>query len=78
MCISVLFTCLSVHHMHVPMIIGSPGYGITGSYEPLCRFWELSLTPLEEQTVLLTLPAPRPLSSPWFLVSVFCFEIESG
>lgn len=34
--------------------IGSPGTGVTGACEPPCRDLELSLAPLEEQSVPLT------------------------
>lgn len=34
--------------------IGSPGTGVVDSHELLCGSWELNLSPLEEQQVLLT------------------------
>ena len=51
---AVLPTCKSVHHMYAEKGIGSPGTGVTDSYELSCGCWELTLDPLEEQPELLT------------------------
>lgn len=34
--------------------VGSPGTGIAGGYEVPCGCWEVNLSPLEQQPVLLT------------------------
>lgn len=34
--------------------VGSPGTGIAGGYEAPCGCWEVNLSPLEQQPVLLT------------------------
>jgi hypothetical protein len=55
----VLPACIYVYH--VPMwcswrseeSVRSPGPGVTDGYEPPHRSWELNLSPLQEQPVLL-------------------------
>jgi hypothetical protein len=60
MCMSILLLCMCVHHIHVWNLqkqeedIGWPETGVTDSCEPPCEFWELNLSPLEGQSVLLT------------------------
>ena len=41
---------IRVHHVHV-WCHGSPGTGVTDSFELLCRCWELNQGPLEEHLV---------------------------
>ena len=45
-----------VFYLHVCLCKGvqSPGTGATESYELPCGCWDLNLSPLEEQLVLLT------------------------
>ena len=44
--------------------IGFPGTGVTDSFEPPCQCWELNLSPVEGQSVLLI---DEPLLQPLFL-----------
>lgn len=49
----------SVHHIYAWCLwrsedgVRSPWTGITGSYEPHCRWWELNLNPLKEESIFL-------------------------
>jgi hypothetical protein len=60
MAVSVLFTCISMYHMHswYPWRpeegIGFSRTEVTEGYELPCRCWELNLGPLQEQPVLFT------------------------
>jgi hypothetical protein len=67
MCMSVVPTCMQVHHICAwhpwrPEDIRSPGTGVTDGCELLCGCWELKLGPLEEQAVLLTGELSPPIS----------------
>jgi hypothetical protein len=59
MCLSVLSACVHAYHMGtVPTEaregIWSFGTGVTDGCEPPCECWELNLSLLDEQPVLLT------------------------
>ena len=51
--------------------VRTPGTGITDSCEPLCGYWELNLSSLEEHPVLLlTEPPLQPLEKLLLAVGV--------
>ena len=53
LCIGVFAECISVWYLYA-MPIGPPGTKVTEGYEGDCGCWELNLSPLEKQSVLLT------------------------
>lgn len=53
--------------------VGDPGTRVVGGSEPPCQCWELKLSPLEGQPVLLPL---SHLSSPYSLVSMLFLHTQ--
>lgn len=60
MCMGVLFTCMSMHHLHSwclqkpEGVIESPESRVMDSYELLCGGWEFNSGSQQEQPVHLT------------------------
>jgi hypothetical protein len=82
MCMSVLITSMSMDHINVwcpwrsEECIRSPKIGFIYSYKPPCGFWEVNLSLLQEQVLLIAEPSlqtPRNI-----LKCIISLERERG
>jgi hypothetical protein len=72
-----LYGCLSGHHMHVWCLQRSedPATGVANSCEPPCGCWELNLSPLKEQPVIVTAEPSQPHLFLFLMVRVTFLEL---
>lgn len=67
-----LFSCALVFEVHICLYedVGSPGTGVTGSYELPCGCWDLNSSgPLEEKPVMLLVAEPS-VQPPWHVILI--------